>query len=112
MGFMDQIEVTGPVLSVAYNSSASGDTIAVPAVAGKKLEIYRVIVVVTGATTLTFKDGAGTSLTGPMDIGALGSIILDPTSLPWFETSAGNDFIINSSAATKVAGKIDYIVQR
>jgi|SRR5882672_2797875 len=112
MGFMDQVCVTGPIISVPYNSSAANDTVAAAAVAGKKLEIYRILLVITGATTITFKDGAGTSLTGPMDISALGQITLDPTSLPWFETSAGNDFIINSSAATKVAGKIDYIVQR
>lgn len=112
MGFMDQICVTGPVLTLSFSVSTIGDNIIVPAVAGKKLEIYRIILQSTGAQNMAFKDGAATSLTGVMDFAALSGIVLDPTSLPWFEISAGNDFILNLSANTKVSGKVDYIVQR
>lgn len=111
MGFMDQIQVTGPVQSLSFNSAAGGDIVVVPAVTGKSIKIYRLILQDTGAQTITFKDGAAISLTGPMDFAALSGIILDPTSLPWFETTAGNAFIINASAATKIAGKVDFIVQ-
>jgi len=111
MGFMDQINIGGQLIAASFNFAATGDNIIAAAVPGKKLAIYRLLLSSTGAQTLIFKDGAGTSLSGPMDFGALAFIFLDPTNLPWFETSAGNAFIINASAATKISGKVDYIVE-
>jgi hypothetical protein len=108
MAYLSQVNVAGPILSASFSSAAGGDIVAVAAVTGKKIEVMRVFFANTGANSLTFKDGAGTSLTGVMDFGALAVFYAEGDNAPLFETSPGNAFIINASAATKVAGKIDY----
>jgi hypothetical protein len=91
------------------NSSAGGDILPVAAVPSQIIRVYKMLFVVTSATTITFKDGAaGTAVSGPMDLAANGSVVLDMDGQPWYVTSAGNAFAINSSAAVKVAGTIWY----
>lgn len=89
------------------NSAAGGDILAVPLVANQIIRVYKIWFVVTGASNITFKDGAGgTALSGAAALAANGSLTLDMDGEPWYVTSAGKDFVINSSAATQVSGTI------
>ncbi len=91
----------------AISFSASGDNTVVAGVSAKTVKIYRLILTIAGATVLTFKSGAGTSLTGAMALNAGGSITLDFTSEPWFTTATAAAFVINSTNAVQVSGKVD-----
>ena len=95
--------------SVAINQSASGDTTLVAAVASQQTKIYKMILVCTGATAITIKDGASTSLTGAMSFGANGGFTLDFDGEPWFVGSANTNLVINSSNAVQVSGVALYI---
>jgi hypothetical protein len=95
--------------SAAVTFASSGDNTVVAAVSAKTTKVYRLMIVVAGATSIIFKDGAGTSLTGAMPIAANGSITLDFDGEPWFTGSTNTAFIINSSNAVQVSGIIYYI---
>jgi hypothetical protein len=67
---------------------------------------------VATAQSVTVKDGASTNLTGqfglPSSIGG-GVVISDtPDGAPLWVLSTGNAFIVNLSAATAVAGFVQY----
>lgn len=94
--------------NLAISNSSSGDTTVVTGVASKSVRVYRLVLVFGGTTTITLKDGT-TALTGAMTFNAGGSLSLDVGSVPWWVTTAGNGFVINSSAAVSVAGFIQYV---
>lgn len=91
--------------SSAVNFSAAGNTSLVVAPSGLTTKTHKLLLVVGGATTLTIQDGS-TALTGPIPLGAGGSIVLDYSSEPWFSTSS---FTLNSTNAVQVSGQIGYI---
>jgi hypothetical protein len=97
---------------VEINISASGSTVLVAGSGTKSVRVYRLFLVVAGATNITFKDNAGTPVvfTGAMPLQANGSITLDFSSEPWFTTTAGAGFVINSSNAVQISGAL-YQVQ-
>ena len=77
-------------------------------VLGQTAKVYRLFLVAAGATNLTIKDGA-TALTGAIALPANGSITLDFDGEPWFTGSPNTNFIINSSAAVQISGRIYFI---
>jgi hypothetical protein len=91
------------------NISSSGDNTVIAGVSGKIIKIYRMLMLANSSASITFKDGASTSLTGPMLFGGSGGMVLDFQEEPWFTTSATNDFIVNLSSAVQVSGSIYYI---
>lgn len=95
--------------TIPITFSSSGDNIIVPAVAGQRIFLYRMLWVATSATNITFKDGASTSLSGAMAFGANGSTTLDFQGEAWYATSAGNALILNSSNAVQVSGTAWYV---
>lgn len=90
------------------NFSLAGGNVVVSGAVGQKVYVYRIFMVVSGDTTITFQDGPVTALSGPISLLANGAVTLDISNCPWFQTSEGNDFVINSSNAVQVGGKIDY----
>ena len=100
---------TSDLSQAAISFSTSGDQVIVAAVSGQTTRVHRMILVVAPATNITIKNGAGTSLTGAMPLGAGGAIVLDFSNRPWFKTSVNTAFIINSSAAVQVGGMADYV---
>lgn len=84
------------------NVSASGDNVLVAGISAKTIRVMRLLLIASAPVTINFKDGAGTTLMGPITLGSGGSIVLDDTGEPWFVTSAANDFILNLSAAVQV----------
>lgn len=92
----------------AISFSLAGDNVLVSGISKKKIYVYRIFLVVAGTTNLTFKNGPNTSLSGALPMVANGSLVLDITNLPWFQTSAGNDFILGSSGSVQVSGMVYY----
>jgi hypothetical protein len=89
------------------NLSASGDNIVIAGVSGQLIKVLQFLLVAGGATTLTLKSGASL-ISGPMSLEAGGTLILPYSSVPIQTISAGDPFIINSSAAVSVGGIISF----
>ncbi len=88
------------------NFAALGDnTVIAAGGTGRVNRVYRLFLVVGGATNITFKRGA-TALSGPIPLSANGAITLDFEAEPWFECADNEAFVINSSAAVQVSGRI------
>jgi len=87
-----------------------GDNTLVAAVTGKKIRVLAVFLVASGgANTVRFEsDAAGTALTGQMDLGADGQLVLPLNGFGWFETVAAELLNLELSAATAVAGALVY----
>jgi len=90
--------------------ASSGNNTVVAAVGGKTVRVYKMILVVAGATNITFQDSAGSPVlfSGALPFQANGSLVLDLTDEPWFTTTVGTSFVINSSNAVQVSGTIYY----
>ena len=100
------------ILTSAVVSNAGGGAIAAPAATtGKIIRVYKLFLVVTSATSITFQDGS-TALSGAMALAANGAITLDFDGVPWFTTSAGAAFNVNSSNAVQVSGTIYYTLTK
>lgn len=96
-----------PHLFIAsINFSASGDNTIIAADATRRLIIHRIWLVCGAATNLTFKDRLLTPEAVPM--GAFGGLTFDATGEPWFTTDPATAFIINSSNAVQVSGRVYY----
>lgn len=92
--------------AAAITFSNTGDNIVIAGTANQTIRVFRIFFVTSAATNITIKNGAGTSLTGAMAMGANGGFTLDFQNEAWFITSAGNDFIINQSGTAQVSGTI------
>lgn len=88
--------------------SLSGDNVLVSGDTGKSILVFRAFLIANGDTILTFKDGLQTELSGPLTIYAGGALTFDLSNVPWFQTSSGNDFILNSTNQVQVSGAIYY----
>lgn len=85
-----------------------GGNVLVSGVAKKKVSVYRLFLMVGGDTNLTFQDGVSVNLSGALPLLANGTIALDLSNVPWFQTSFGNDFVLNSTASVQVSGTLYY----
>lgn len=88
----------------------AGDNVLVSGQVGKTISVYRIFFVVDGATVVTFKSGPATSLSGAITLSAGGSITLDISNIPWFQTGSNKDFILGSTNMVQVSGMIYYRV--
>lgn len=96
------------VLLTAVVSATATSIVAVTGLAGTRIRVYKLFLVVGGTTNLTFED-ASTALSGALPMVANGSITLDMDGTPWFSCGAGNNFTIGSSgSAIQVSGTIYY----
>jgi len=88
----------------SISASSSGDNTIVSGVAGQTILVYKILFTLAGTSTVTFKDGASTSLTGAMSNQI--SYTLDFDGDPWFSMSSGNAFIINLGSAVQASGRV------
>jgi len=93
---------------VAINGNSAGDNIIVAAVETQCVLVFKIFFVASTATTVTFKNGASTSLTGAITLTAGGSFVLDLDSEPWFIATRGNAFIISQSGTAQLSGRVYY----
>lgn len=104
-GFYVQPIDGGKLTPAAINISSTGTVIT--GTTGFIIRVYKIFLVVTGATNLKFVDGS-TDLTGAMGLSAGGSITLGSDGLPWFTCSSGANFVINLSSGTQTSGCVYY----
>lgn len=104
------VPAAGPMVLTPFviNTASSGDLTIAAATASKKNRLMRLVLIVGGATNITFKDGT-TALSGPMQLLANGGITLDFSGEPWFEASTNADLKINSSNAVQLSGAAWYV---
>lgn len=98
-----------PLLNSAkIDSAAGGDLTIVAVVSGKVIKVYQLELAAAGAATIQPKDGVGgTALTGVETLATGVPLVLPNTGVPWFVTSSGNAFVINTSAV-QVSGHCQY----
>ena len=91
-------------------AAGAGDNTLVAAVTDKKIRVLSAVLVASGgANTVRFESGAaGTALTGLMDIGDNGQLVMNLNGFGWLETAAGALLNLELSAATLVAGALVY----
>lgn len=94
--------LTGAVI----NASAAGNNTIVAAAAGEMTRVHRMYFTVSAPTQIIILRGA-TALTGAMETPA--GMFLDYSEIPWYVTDANEAFIIYSSIAVNIAGRIEYI---
>lgn len=94
----------------AIDVSSLGDNTIVAAVAGRSIRVIAAFLVASGGVnTVRLESGAGgTALTGPMNLGADGQLVLPINGFGWFETDVGAILNLELSAATSVAGALVY----
>lgn len=91
---------------------ATGDMVLVPAVDGKRIQVWGVTLVSASATTYTFKSGT-TAITGPMTMTA---IQIDPPfgtstgsrGIPWLESESGKAVNLTLGGAVQLSGQVIY----
>lgn len=105
---MNNAEAFVDLKSEAVDFNLAGDNVLISGVALKKIYVYRIFLVVGSDMDLTFKDGLSDELSGSVPMLANGSLTLDMTNVPWFQTSDGNDFILESSDSGQVGGVVYY----
>lgn len=91
-------------------ASTGGNNTLVAAVTAKKIRVLSAVLVASGgANTVRFESAAdGTALSGLIDLGADGQLILPLNGFGWLETVAGELLNLELSAATLVAGVLVY----
>lgn len=87
--------------------TSTGDNTVVAAVAAQIVRVYRLFLVVSAATDLTFKKGS-TALTGAIEMTEAGSIVFDFEDQPWFTTELGEAFVIGQTGTAQVSGRLYY----
>lgn len=94
-------------LTAKISTASSGALTAIAAVTGKVIQVYKIILVAAGTTTVTMQDGA-TALTGAMSMAVGIPLILSFDGNPWFTTTAGNAFEISNGSAIQISGIVYY----
>ena len=95
---------TASTRSIAIAFSSSGDNTVVAGLTANPIRVYGLVATVNGATNITFKDGS-TALSGALILTGNGSSFTLPlTDEPYFTTTIGNAFVMNSSSAVAVSG--------
>jgi len=110
--YVDQ-EVAAMLLDTTFaiiNASTNGNNTLVAAVAGKKIRVISLALVMGAATTIRFEDGAGgTALTGQMEIAANSGVVLPYNPSGHFETGVNTLLNLELSGANNADGYLTYI---
>lgn len=96
---------TAQLSSVALSFNSSGDNTAITRSVGT-IKVYGLVGALASSTTVTIKNGAGSSLTGAM---TLNTIFLPIQSEPYFTTTSTNNFVINLGSGVQFSGVAYYL---
>lgn len=98
----------------AITASASGNTVVITAVAGKKIRILDYLLTTNAAVNVTWKSSGGSSISGILYLGtnavvtAVGGYQLAGGLFGLFETLPDEGLTINLSGSVAVGGHITY----
>lgn len=87
---------------VTVDFTASGDQTLVAASVAQTTRLYRALLTVSGATTLTFK--RGTTVLGKYQMPSAGALAMDFSAEPWFTTATNEALVLSSSNSVTVQG--------
>lgn len=102
------------LLFAAINASGIGDNTLVAADVTKKIKVLQYTLISAGIANVTFKSGAGTSLSGAMPLVAnsgVASPFVSPAQGHLIETAVNQALVLNLSAAIAVTGHLTYILE-
>jgi hypothetical protein len=107
---MPDVGLRNQVKTAAISFTTTGDNTIIAAVAGKLITVISLLLVSTGTTNITIKDGANL-LSGAMPLAAGIPLILSPdATLDYFATTSGtNNFVLNQSGAVQISGTVWYL---
>lgn len=109
---IDTVNIGGTEYTVKranFAATASGDTTVIAAVTSKVLRVLSVFSVSNGATDVTWKDGAGTTLLANANHAAGVPHVLSPPRGYVFATASGQLLKVNLSASVNVSGIVTYV---
>ena len=89
---------------VFVNTAVAGTINLIPAVAGKKIRIYKLAINVAGTQDLTFRDTTPTVLWGILRNG----FVFDFDGIPWFEGAIGKGIELILGSAVQTSGYVWY----
>lgn len=91
------------------DASVNGNNTLIPAVSGRILRIYQILLVSSGTATATFQSGAGgTPITGPIPLAANTGFATDWNPYGHFQTAEGALLNLSLSAGVGVGGWLTY----
>lgn len=98
---------------VPVDNTGSGALIT--GIANQIIRLYRLAITFSAATTATFYNGdpgsGGVALSGPYDLLAGGSIVLDDSGNSWYTAAAGNDLYLQLSNGDAVVAGTAWVIQ-
>lgn len=105
-GPTDGLGIVPPLVNRAFAPTALiiGNNQLVPGVALQTIKLYRGSFNVDNPAVLKFTDGPGGAVLFSSFLTVGGSINFQVSGVPWFNTSAGNDLTLNSSAVVNLYG--------
>ena len=107
-GFViDEIGEMREVLRAIVDATASGDTVIVAAVAGKRIRVLGLILVGSAAVTVRFRSGV-TPISAGFPLAANGGMAPPVTAHGWAQTTVNEALNLNLSGIANVGGQILY----
>lgn len=94
-------------LRAEINISASGDTVVIAGVAGRKTRVYQLVLWARAALDLVLKDGVATINGAGFNFSSSGGGVFDFPNRP-LTLGAGNDLVMNLSTTGPLTGWVEY----
>jgi hypothetical protein len=103
------VAVLSEVQFAVINTAATATIVAAQA-AGVKIRVVGLVLINTTAQSVTLKSGAaGTAITGPLPLAALGQLVLPFNPQGYFETAAATLLELSLSGGTQVGGVLQWV---
>lgn len=92
------------------SAASSGNNTIIAGVTGKRIFIYGIDLSTASVTTVQFKSGASTALTGVMTLNAYSKGLVQAGSAYWI-TDVGDAFVISLGGSVQMSGAVWYLQQ-
>lgn len=93
------------------NTTSSGPLTLVAGVAGQRIKVFRMKLIVGAASTVEFLDGS--NVLDVLVFPQAGAMVLDFSTIDmpaWYQTSPGNGFAMSNSGGVQLSGNFDYLI--
>lgn len=96
------------IIPAAINASSSGNNTVVAAVAGKRIVVLYVKLIVSAAITVTWESSGGTVIDGPFSLALNGGYVEPFATCGHFSTLVGEGLVLNLGSGNQVGGNLLY----
>jgi hypothetical protein len=104
------VATSSEVQFCVINAAATATLVAAQAT-GFKTRVVGLVLVNTTAQSVTLKSGAaGTAITGPLPLAALGQLVWPFNPMGYCETASATLLELSLSGATQVGGVLQYVI--